>query len=295
MYHQFKDNCSTRIRDLLDIGTGGQFRTYFDKQPGRFTLREHMRRFSWYSPFYDWFLGFLLGRDVDREISVWEEMYLPIEMGRNITGFGYVDSSGGLRGLVSGVETVNQTKNRTAILDAPRPQWPRTLAPGLGIAALAALIIPFRKKHPLAGRALWGVSQSLLGLAAGGLGTILFFVSRAVERDYMRHNINLLFVNPLLLAAIPLGLCAAAGTSISTGAKPGLAAEQCLRCIWLYVFAAGSITGLSGLIPPLYQRNQPTLALILPVTLVFLLPGVRGLCRRLRQPCLVKEISKKRS
>jgi hypothetical protein len=197
-------------------------------------------------------------------------------MGRNITGFGYVDSSGSPRGLVSGVETVNQTKNRRAILDAPRPQWPRTLAPGLGIAALTALIIPFRKKYPLAGRALWGISQSLLGLAAGGLGTILFFASRAVERDYMRHNINLLFVNPLLLAAIPLGICAARGKSIAIGKKTSLAAEQCLHFIWLYVFAAGSITGLLELFPPLYQQNQPTLALILPVTLAFVLPGLFG-------------------
>ncbi|MDR2478760.1 MAG: DUF4105 domain-containing protein, partial [Treponema sp.] len=49
IYHQFKDNCSTRIRNLVDIGTGGQFQKTYNAAAGRFTLREHMRRFSWYS------------------------------------------------------------------------------------------------------------------------------------------------------------------------------------------------------------------------------------------------------
>ena len=281
VYHQFNDNCSTRIRDLIDRGTGGQFKKFFEARPGRFTLREHMRRFSWYSPFYDWFLGFLLGRDIDRKISMWDEMFLPVEMGRNITGLSYIDDSGNRRALVSGVEVVNRTKNRQAILDAPRPQWPRVLAVGLSVAALAAMIIPFRKKRPRAGRALWGISQSLLGLASGGLGTILFFASRAAERDYMRHNSSLLFVNPLLLAAIPLGICTALNKTIVIGGKTPIDAERCLWFMWLSVCVAGFAAGLAGLIPPVRQDNLPTLVLLLPAALVFVLPE---LCRRRRKP-----------
>jgi hypothetical protein len=272
VYHQFRDNCSTRIRDLVDMGTGGQFKEYFENAPGRFTFREHMRRFSWYSPFYDWFLGFLLGRGIDRDINMWEEMYLPVELGRDIADYSYIDDTGARRKLVSGVEIVNKTKNRTAVLEAPRSQIPRTLAAGLAIAALPALARLLRKKRPLAGRALMGISHSAAALALGIAGSVLFFASRVPERDYMRSNINLLFANPLVLAVIPLGIIAALGGKIVAGARFSLGAARCLRIWWRYVCVACVVSALINLLPFLRQDNWPTLALVLPIALVLALP-----------------------
>jgi hypothetical protein len=269
-YHQFYDNCSTRIRDIIDMGTGGQLKEHTVSSRGRFTLREHLRRFTWYSPFYDWFIGFLLGRDIDKNTTVWEEMFLPVELARVIENCSYTDSSGNERQLVTGVEIVNQTENRTAILDAPRSQLPRSLTAGLAIAALPALILLLRKKMPRTGKILFDVSQSLAGLAFGSAGTILFLLSRIEERDIMRHNINLLFINPLLLLAVPLGIGAAVGKKITVG-KHSIACNQCLWIIWLYAAAAALGSTLLGFfIPALYQENQSAVLLILPVTLVFL-------------------------
>jgi len=259
VYHQFRDNCSTRIRDLVDRGTGGQFKEYLENAPGRFTFREHMRRFTWYSPFYDWFLGFLLGREIDRNISVWEELYLPVELGRSIADYTYIDDTGARRKLVTNVEIVNQTKNRTAVLDAPRSQLPRALATGLAIAALLALVQLLRTKRPFAGRVLMGISHSAAGLALGIAGSVLFFASRVPERDYMRGNINLLYANPLVLAVIPLGIMMALGGKI---------ADRCLRVWWRYVCAACVVSALLNVLPFLRQDNWPALALVFPVALV---------------------------
>ena len=55
-YHQFQDNCATRIRDIIDMGTKGQFRAVFENTPGRLTIRQHVRRFTWFRPFSEWFL-----------------------------------------------------------------------------------------------------------------------------------------------------------------------------------------------------------------------------------------------
>jgi hypothetical protein len=273
IYHLFYDNCSTRIRDLIDMGTGDQLKKYSENTRGRFTYREHMRRFTWYNPFYDWFLGFLLGRDVDKNITAWQEMYLPIEIGRIIEDFSYIDDSGDERRLVSNVEIVNRTKSRMAVLDAPRSQVPRCLAAGLTIAALLALNLFIRRKHPLAGRRLWGISHTLLGFFFGSAGTILFMASRIEERDIARHNINFLFINPLLLAAIPLGICVALNKKINFR-KYSVDCEQCLWIIWLYAFISALIAGFLGFIPALYQQNLPTVALVLPVTLALILPGL---------------------
>ena len=266
IYHQFRDNCSTRIRDLVDMVPGGQFRKDFENAPGRFTFREHMRRFSWYSPFYDWFLGFLLGKGIDRDISMWEEMYLPVELGRNLVNYRYIDDTGARRKLVSDVEIVNKTKNRAAVLEAPRSQIPRTLATGLAVAALLMLVHLLRKKRPLAGRVLMGISHSIAGLALGIAGSVLFFASRVPERDYMRGNINLLYANPLVLAVIPLGVIYALGAKFSLGAG------RCLRVWWRYVCAACAVSALLNVLPFLRQDNWPTLALVLPIALVLSLP-----------------------
>jgi hypothetical protein len=265
-YHQFRDNCSTRIRDLIDMGTGGQFKEYFENAPGRFTFREHMRRFTWYSPFYDWFFDFLQGRDIDRNITIWEEMFLPVELGRSIADYRYIDDTGARRKLVSNVTIVNKTKNRTAVLEAPRSQIPRTLAAGLAIAVLLMLVRLLRTKRPLAGRVFMGISHSAAGLALGVAGTVLFFASRAPERDDMRGNINLLFANPLVLAVIPLGII------MALGAKFFPVAERCLRIWWRYVCAACVVSALLNILPFLRQDNWPTLALVLPIALVLAMP-----------------------
>ena len=284
IYHEFYDNCSTRIRDLVNMGTGGQLKEYAESSRGRFTYREHMRRFTWYSPFYDWFIGFLMGRNIDRKINIWQEMYLPIELGRTIEDFSYIDDSGNERKLVSSVEIVNRTKNRKEVLDAPRSQLPRCLAAGLAIALLPALILLIRRKYPKAGRILWGTSQTLLGSAFGIAGTILLMSSRIEERDIMRHNVNLLFVNPLLLIAIPLGICAAADKKINLG-KFSVSFEKCLWLIWFYVFITALVSGLLGFIPALYQENQSTLLLVFPAIFVFILPGLSGFWRKIRPTC----------
>ena len=270
VYHQFRDNCSTRIRDLIDMGTGGQLRNHFENMPGRLTLREHMRRFTWYSPFYDWFLGFLLGRGIDRNSTMWEEMYLPLEVGRNIEGFSYIDDSGAERKLVTNMEIVNKTKNRRAVLDAPRNEIPRTLMAGLAIALLPVLARLLQRKRPLAGRVLLGISHSVVGLALGIAGTVLLFASRVPERDYMRSNINLLYANPLALAVIPLGIMAALGRKVTAGAK--FSPNAGLRAWWLYICAACAASALINVLPFLRQHNLPTLALIFPVALVLSLP-----------------------
>ncbi|MDR1177376.1 MAG: DUF4105 domain-containing protein, partial [Spirochaetaceae bacterium] len=93
-YHEFRDNCSTRIRDIIDIGTGGQLKSWALTTSGRFTTRQHIRRFTWFRPFSDWCLDFLMGRDRDAPTTLWDEMFLPVEVGRNIVDFAYIDSAG---------------------------------------------------------------------------------------------------------------------------------------------------------------------------------------------------------
>ncbi len=44
LYHHYDDNCATRIRDVFDLATDGQFEVYGTKTPSRMSLRDHTRR-----------------------------------------------------------------------------------------------------------------------------------------------------------------------------------------------------------------------------------------------------------
>ena len=88
-YHHFFDNCSTRIRDIIDLATDGQFKEKFGEKmsENNFTLRDHVRRHTWFSPFYDWLLNFWMGQVIDTPLTIWEEMFLPAEVGRRMEDF----------------------------------------------------------------------------------------------------------------------------------------------------------------------------------------------------------------
>jgi hypothetical protein len=272
-YHHFKDNCSTRIRDLLDLALDGQFKARFGDAPGRFTLRQHVRRHTWFSPFFDWFLNFLMGQDIDKPLTIWEEMFLPSEVGTRIADFRYAGSSGEDRPLVSSVEVLNRAAGRPPVLAAPRRQWPRELVLGLAIALVLALISRLRRTKPGPGRLLWGAAQSALGFFFGISGLLLAFLTFFTNHDYTYHNSNIIYINPLLLAAAPLGVILAAGKN----PQKRLLAERILRGLWTYVFLGGVLSLLLRVLPGFYQQNQVTLALVLPFALVLsVIPGRVG-------------------
>jgi hypothetical protein len=267
-YHHFYQNCATIIRDIISGATDGQFEARFGEAPGRYTLRQHVRRHTWFSPFYDWLLNFLMGQDIDVPLTIWQEMFLPAEIGNRIADFTYIDESATTRKLVSSIEIRNKAVNRPAILDVPRTQWPRELLVGILIAVLLSLFGILRNRHQ-AGRYLWGLSQSALGAFFGIVGLVLFFMTFFTNHDYTYHNANIMYLNPLLLAALPLGIIYA----VTKNARKRLLAGQFLRALWTYVFLGGLLTMLIKLFPPFYQQNQVTQALVLPFAFVLSFAG----------------------
>ena len=272
-YHEFRENCATRIRDIIDMGTGGQFKAAFDSVPGRYSIRQHVRRFTWSRPVSDWFLGFMMGQDLDEKITSWDEMFLPVEIARNIVDFTYKDSAGVERKLVNSVQIYNSSKNRQPILNAPLATWPFALTASLIASALIFFIKGTGKKYPRLSRIFLGTIHSLAGLFFGICGCVLVF-GFFMNNDYFKQNANILFVNPLFLVITPLGVLYA------TGKQFRLDPEKCLRALWTYVFAAGCLTVLMRALPFFFQQNQSVQGIVLP--LAFALGGIPGQIRKLK-------------
>jgi hypothetical protein len=269
-YHHFKDNCSTRIRDIIDYATDGQFKSQYGKAPGRFTLRQQVRRHTWFSPAVDWILNFWMGQDIDTPITVWEEMFLPSEVGRWIEEFSYTDSNGVIRKLVTGVEIVNKAEGRPSVLDVPRKQWPRELVFGLILSAIFWFFFFLQAKNKDGGRVLAGLSMSLAGFIFGVSGLLLYFMSLFTNHDYTYHNANMIFSTPLLLATVPLGIRYALIKDDVGRFKCGVL----LRLVWLLSAMGVFVSMFIKLLPQFWQQNLTDQMLILPIALVFVLQPV---------------------
>ncbi|MDR1250360.1 MAG: DUF4105 domain-containing protein [Treponema sp.] len=277
-YHHFEDNCATRIRDIIDLATNGQFSESFLDAPGRFTLRQHVQRHTWFNPLMDWFLNFAMGQDIDVPITVWQEMFLPSEIGDRITGFRYRDVYGREQDLVKSIDVIHRSENRPLPLDAPRHEWPRNFLLSLCLAVFLCLLGMFREKR--GARVVLGLSQSLLGLFFGVAGFLTFFMSFFTNHDYTYNNMNLFFVNPILLAAVPLGLLYAFSRDPFRGNFRGFL----LKILWSYVAAGGVFSMILKIMPRFWQRNGATLALVLPLAAA--LSFAPDLVRRFRQQYL---------
>jgi len=268
-YHHFKDNCSTRIRDIIDFAVDGQFKEQYANTQGKFTLRQHVRRHTWFSPSVDWILNFLMGQVIDIPITVWDDMFLPSEVGKVIQDFWYTDADGGMRKLVSddpsSINVINTAVGRPGVLDAPRKQWPYEFIFSLVLSAIFSLFFFMYYKKIRAGKALAGISMSLCALVFGIAGLLLYFMSLFTNHDYTFENFNMLFASPLLIAAVPLGISYA----VTKNANKQLLNDFLLRLIWLITVIGILISMLIKLFPGFYQDNITDQLLMLPIALVF--------------------------
>lgn len=266
-YHHFDDNCCTRIRDIVDIMTDGQFKEQYGQAPGRYTLRQHVRRHTWFSPPADWLLNFLMGQGIDTPITVWDEMFLPSEVGSRINDFWYTDTNGERRKLVKRAEKVFSSENRPQVLDVPRKQWPRQLVFSLALSLLFGFFFFLQYRKIRAGRILAGISMSAAGFVFGMTGLLLYFMSIFTNHNYTFNNINMLFGTPLLLAAVPFGIRYA---QIKDHGKRYLSVTL-LKIIWLLAVLGVFISMLIKLLPQFWQQNLTDQMLMLPICIVFLL------------------------
>jgi len=264
-YHHFDDNCSTRIRDIIDLATDGQFKNQFEQEISRFTLREHVRRHTYFSPAADWFLCFLMGQVIDTPITVWDDMFLPSEVGARIEDFWYTDVNGERRKLVLSVETILTSTDRPPVLEKPRKQWIIQLFFSLLLSVIFASFFFLQTKNIKAGRVLAGISMSICSLFFGLAGLLLFFMNLFTNHDYTFQNFNMIYCTPLLLAGFPCGI----GYAITKNTKNFLKYGVLLRLIWLITIVGIFISMLIKIFPWFYQDNLTDQMLMLPIALVF--------------------------
>ncbi|MDR2542496.1 MAG: DUF4105 domain-containing protein [Treponema sp.] len=293
-YHHFRNNCSTRIIEIIDLATDGQFKEKFDNMQSRFTLREHVRRHIWFSPAPNWFLNFLMGQLIDRPITVWDDMFLPSEVAKNIMDFWYTDVNGVQRKLVASEDSIQEiieSGGRPVVLEFPKSPWFQFLTFSIGLSVVFGFFFFLYHKNIRVGRILAGISMSLCGLFFGLAGLLLYFMNICTDHDYTYQNANMFFCTPLLLAAFPAGIRYA----FTKNPQKLVNSSELLRLLWLMTVIGIFISMVVKIFPScpinntgFYQQNLAEQMLMLPLALLFTFQPV-GL-----KACLEKIFMRKR-
>ena len=257
LYDHYRDNCSTRVRDLFDHILDGQF--YRQTQiAGTMTFREHTRRHTDRDFIVDWLLMFLMNNTIDQEIRRWDDMFLPEEIEQNISDFSYKDESGNMRELVKSTYTFFHTKDREPLPVGAPAHWPIGLTIGLlsGILAILGGIGYSRGVKYM--RQLYGIFHIVIGIIYGIPGLILFFMSFFTDHIVTYHNENLLLANPFTFLFIPFGVGIILNNAFSLKWVPTL---------WYFLCGLNIILLILKIFPVFDQQNWLSISLILPLNL----------------------------
>jgi hypothetical protein len=201
-YDYYHDNCSTRVRDALDRVLGGQIAQQTMDAPAGATFRSHTRRVTVIEPITYTGLMIGLGPAVDRQISVWDEMFLPLSMRESIRHLTVVDDQGRQLPLVRSERTLF-TADRPALPDSPPRWWPAYLILGLVLAAAILALGHFSARSRAARGALAGLAATW-ALVAGVLGLVLAGLWGFTDHAAAYANENLFHFNPLALPLVAL-------------------------------------------------------------------------------------------
>ena len=261
-YDYYRDNCSTRVRDVLDNALGGIIRAASASAPSGTTFRFHTARLTQddLGVFTGTAIG--LGQPVDQPISVWDEMFLPVRMKERLKDI-RVQTPAGSEPLV---------RNERVVFEATRAPEEVTVDTGIfpfivvsvGVLILGYFLLILRQpKHGGAGALGLG---AIWALVSGIAGTLVAFLWAFTDHLYSYRNENLLQLNPLSLLLMALVLRVVWKRWRGTPESADGARRSALRVA--LVVAALSVAGfLLQALPSFDQVNGQIIALALPLHL----------------------------
>lgn len=262
-YDHYRDNCSTKLRDLLDEALDGQLKAQHEG-PARYTYRGHTARYTEHDPFTNLLLTLWMNDSMERPIRAYDQAFLPDELERLVAHAHYRSASGQEMPLVRTDYTLYEAR-RPKVPEAPSARWPAALVVGVLVGGIALALGRWLARARASGtravvpRVLFASLHSMVGLVLGvpGLVAGLFLIT---EWEVTHWNECLFFANPLAVLGFLLGPAVAFGSQRALGV---------LR-VASFALAAGTLLLIVLKVLPMFdQHTGLPLALYAPVNLGF--------------------------
>jgi hypothetical protein len=196
-YDFFYDDCSTRIRDLLEKATDNKLLYSPSAEKYKPTFRFLTGTYQLQYPWLDFGIDLLMGTPSDKKASDREKMFLPIELQKGLSE-AYVNRNGRMVPLLQNPETV---------LDYPDPVVKQSFVtqPFFIFTLLCVAIIIFTAM--VRSRRTAKIADILIYALFSLLALLMLFTNFITDHEQMKYNLCLLWLSPFVpvcLAAVIL-------------------------------------------------------------------------------------------
>ena len=269
-YNYYLNNCSTKVRDVLDMVLDGQLRAAADVPRGGAadygagaapdaradaTWRHHTRRLAAENPFVYMSIQLLMGPRGDEHTTDWEGMWIPMKLRDTVGALLMTQSDGSRVPLVRSEELWEDADREYAAASPPRLDVLFLLSGLLAGVILSLLAYGARSESRMAraGLIVFACGWGLLCIAA----SVLIVALHWTEHTFTYWNQNILLFSPLgpLVAASLIRTIVRGRTSVWGRRFASAALGLAIAALVLH------------LVPPLAQGNREALAFVLPLYL----------------------------
>ena len=183
LYHYYNDNCATRVRDIINAASGGEFKAWAESIQTGITKRDAAAKYLDKDLFFSFVINYLEGPYVDEPMDLYQAMYLPEILEKAVNEYQHSES------LV-----LMSDNARTKYAQIP-------FGLKMSILSIIGLFLSyssaFSKNRVF--RRIANMVLALFFLFLAILSAVLVFMMLFTNHDVTYLNANILFINPALI------------------------------------------------------------------------------------------------
>jgi hypothetical protein len=188
LYDFYKDNCATRVRDILNWVTNDDFKTWAQNQDSNGTFRELSNRSLFKNPFVFWCLNAIQGQAADNTGTLWDDMYLPTHLQEALITYNKFGNNQSVLYNSDNITAPVEDKNNNHIL----------LFSALSFI-LSAFGLLLKRTKQIRNSRIYGIYNILIISFLLVISGAIFFLSFFSSIGAAWYNENLLFLNPITI------------------------------------------------------------------------------------------------
>jgi len=264
-YEPYRDNCSTRVRDALNVGLGGALEAPLAALPANATYRSRTAELTAGSPGWYFGLMLLLGPSTDVPLSAWEDSFIPMNFARYIQPATNPVLDGGAAPLIDAASLLPAGEGMTPSGRAPSFWLGWFLV--LGVLLGGSLAWAGGRSGAGRGRRPFLLLAGFWTLLSGLAGLIILYLWAFTDHSYAYRNENMLQAS--ILGLIMFGFLA--GWARRSGPAP-----SGVRVLAVAVAVLSLLGVLIQVLPWFAQVNGPILVFFVPANLGMALGAIRA-------------------